>query len=264
MSFLRKIAKVALVLFLIEVVAIILFAGVVYYANQSLKNNQTTTINEMQNSVFQVYSIERTATCFAVRDSSGQIKLLTNRHFCDTIRSEVPISVRKNFGDVIFTATIEKMSTFVDLCLLTPSSALIKSGVQPLQLGMRPYPNEPVSLVGYPLYNVMTVSYGYTKTLRKLILPWPLPPAACNFGNFTVINTKSLLGNQMALPFPPTICVLNTVVLGTTVPNDAGGSGSPLFNNDGEVIGILSAVEGRQSWAQTIPIEYVKKFIGVQ
>lgn len=263
MSFLIKIAKVAMVLLLIEVLAIILFAGVIYYGDQLPENNQAEVSAAMHDSVLHVTAAAQLGTCFAVVDGSGQIKLLTNRHVCDAANG-LPMTVQKNLSDMRFSVTIDKMSIITDLCLLTPSADLLKDGLKPLKMGYNVYHNDPVHFAGYPLYNIMTISYGYTKSFRQKLIPYPLPTTMCNFGNFVEIDTRQLLPADMAAGLPPTICTFNIVLLGTTIPGDGGSSGSPLLNDAEEVVGVIESVDGKLAWAQAVPIEYVKKFIGVK
>lgn len=206
----------------------------------------------------QIYSVsgERSrGTGFVVQGESGKKYIATNAHVCD---QPSPIMYGRNgLGEVVKLKIVREYYNH-DLCLLSPARANVElPDPIPLADGVRA--NEQLYIVGHPLMDVMTVTTGKAGMYHRIVFPIGVPLEACNKPKYFVdsMETRDREGNLGIEP----VCIIDVVTLGTTVPTDGGASGSPLLNEDAEVVGVVMATAGNISWAEAVPLDHLKKFL---
>lgn len=182
-------------------------------------------------SVFKVYSIDASShmhggTAFQVRANSGTNFLVTNAHVCKSLPStfiRYENSYHNGFSSVV------KIDEDHDLCLLKAADKAppLEVHVGPLRTGQE------IGFIGFP-----GVQYE-----------------GVGFGNY--------LGKDELNSLCPLIgCTDLGEVLHTNIPVIPGASGSPLFNTDEQVVGVIFAINSRyMNWSFAINSKYLQNLL---
>jgi S1-C subfamily serine protease len=182
---------------------------------------------------------------------SGKTVVVTNQHVCDM--SPIPVFNLKTADGKEHPAKVLVKSEEHDLCLLEAPK-----GYPALELAEEAFQDEEVYIVGYPLIGYMTSTVGKLKGTEMFEEEYPLPPELCKGKKFRVETQIKISekGAQMR-----EVCIFKAPVYVTTAQTDGGASGSPLLNEYGEVVGTVMLMYGNISWAATVDLPSVKRFL---
>lgn len=195
------------------------------------------------------------ATGFEVIAPSGKVYTITNDHVCDiAIGKELALNGHSELDDTRVTklAILEK-SILTDLCILEAmpgSSGFTVSDVY--------FPNESVFIIGHPHLESLQPSFGYllSKGFHSILMNTPLED--CNLPKHMIETMPfSMFGMEGSIR----VCTLRLIEIETSMVSYPGNSGSPVFNQHGEVIGVLNASTSDTNHGIIIPLEQLKAFI---
>lgn len=213
-----------------------------------------SAIDQIGESVYRIGDSKGWGTGFAVKAGSGKTVILTNDHVCDGLDKRDTARLRA--GGKAWKVKIIARYAKHDLCMLKAPK-----GAKALGVGsgdMAEY-REKVYTAGYPVIPDMTERSGVALSLDKQPTQYPLPPAECKGEKYRIENKLMMVGPGMMLPIP--VCLMTSPFQNTSVESDEGASGSPVVNEDKEVVGVISTVIGRIGYAQMVPLSYVKDFL---
>ena len=209
---------------------------------------------EFGESIYRLESSNGHGTGFVVKNNKGKNVIITNGHVCEGYRTMT--AVAKN-GDRITVRVIHE-SPLTDLCLLQAPKRS-----KALHIGNTPKKDQEAFIVGYPLGPFMVASVGrikgYTRTSAKLDTRLEL----CRLPKHRIIEVEIPIRKEDGTIFKikEKICTMQVKSYFTTIPADRGFSGSPLLNDDGEVIGVIMATQGNISWGTAVPLKELKKYL---
>ena len=187
----------------------------------------------MEKSVFQVHNgFGVSGTGFVVRLGSKTISI-SNAHVCES-SLDGNMYVRDKAIKII------AIYTKHDLCALEAPT-----WGKPLKLAEDVYQDENIYAVGYPAIPFLTAALGEVKGYDMMRFDLSTIPEEKCLGRFTFSEN----------------CFFAAKSVATTVTCDFGCSGSPLLNEDLEVIGVVFAVRGGASRAAGVPLQFLQDFL---
>ena len=202
--------------------------------------------DDLRSSIFRVENERGNGwgTAFAVTYGDKNF-LVTNAHVCDISDND------KMYADVgggrVEVPIIAKSKSH-DLCLIGAFS-----GVEPLEISERNEleSGEEVYTAGFPAMPYMYMASGEYQGVLDLPMGEPLTtPEECTSKGGTVAT---------AIFFQ--VCVTVKPFIMTHMISDGGSSGSPIFDQNGEVVGVLSIGVGRIGFIGGVPVEYLKELL---
>jgi S1-C subfamily serine protease len=178
--------------------------------------------NELELATYQVSTSSCQSWWQGTAFAIGPHMLITNRHVVDTLTQ---FEDRVSLSNPITTleATVTAVSTIGDLAIITTDASDELPHVVPLA-DNNPEPADKVMTIGYP-------GGGEQSTHVGIVV---------------------YLGDSPDHPGIP--------VIRSNAAIEAGASGSPLFNTDGEVVGVEFAIEG-SGYALAMPVSLLRTFI---
>lgn len=178
-------------------------------------------------------------------DDKGS-KVLTNAHVCEVVQNGGRLKTETKIASV----TSYQVSELHDLCLISTKSDL---GVSTKVSSSYSEPFTPAIVVGHPKLLSTIVTRGHFSHYSTIQVMTGI--RAC-----TEEEVNSDLGFVcMLLGGLPVIKTYETQVISATI--QAGSSGSPVFNSEGEIGGLVFAGSGDLSYAFIVPQEYVLNFL---
>lgn len=184
-----------------------------------------------------------------IRTPSGKRVMLTNAHVCG-LAENGKLAARREDG-AVFILKVRKIYKRHDLCALDPVK-----GDYGLQLA-RSYSEAPGTRVwaaGYPLLRPFTVTWGVISGRHDITIQEDTPPEQCSGRGRHAETMQTIFGAF-------DICVRTLSAVDTTVTIFGGSSGSPAFNERGEVIGVMFAGDTRSNWGLYVPYPFVDTFL---
>lgn len=194
-----------------------------------------------------------------VQAPSGNTYLLTNSHICD--RSKNGMVYIKNSHYPLHERLILSNSLTSDLCVIQWSGP-----EQGFKLNTKFKNHEPIIVVGHPLLKDLTISTGYISSLsqRVELIDFIIKndDQQCNkpkqFKKLIPIEFFGIIVGEIKA------CMLSLNGVFTTAPVRPGSSGSPVFNKNYEVIGLIFAGVELTNWSIMVPasdiVEFLKSF----
>ena len=210
-------------------------------------------------------------TGFDIILPSGKNAILTNRHVCEPSKDGYVYIVRS--GDNIqHQRKIIDVSETSDLCLVEP----IRSDGNGLTVASSLDVGDHVISVGHPAGLPLMPSYGEavsTQTIAVLSGLYEKPimnqkdadeaklelAKTCKYRNQEIkLEQAEFFGVQ----FHIAMCINYDISILTTCQILGGSSGSPLFNNWGQVVGVMFAGSTElNNWGHAIPLTSIKEFL---
>jgi len=192
-------------------------------------------------------------TGFFAMTKSGAKVIITNAHICE-ISLNAPIFLvyhrTKDFTNVRSAKPVKMLKKYAnsDLCIV---SAPTDYDAPALPLADDVVIDAPIYIIGYPQISILSSSSGYVRGYAISDGGYPLPIEFCTDPKFHIVTFKSR-----------EYCFLRIEAMFTDAPGDKGQSGSPGFNSDGEVIGVMSMIIGEyRSFSMLVPLSALKQFL---
>lgn len=184
-----------------------------------------------------------------IENSAQGSIILTNNHVCEAIMDGGVVTTTKGKQTLIVTYNPDYLH---DLCLISVAEDL---GVSAKVAKHAPKPYSEATISGHPalLPNVVAkghfsgkkiiqVLVGFKPCTKELLEENPDVAGVCMFfGGMPLVKTyESILVTAMIM---------------------AGSSGSAVYDNNGDIAGLVFAGSGDLSYAYTVPFEYVSMFL---
>ncbi len=191
-------------------------------------------------------------TGFHVKAPSGQVYIVSNRHICDGAEGGkldvwVPAYGRAIPRNIIY------MAPDTDLCLIEAAP-----GATGLTLSKEEHLKDRLYTIGHPFLNPPTLSEGYVvgRTVFEMGTEIQTKEECEAKENHAWKKIQTFFGeSEMCMEFIDAV--------DTTIPTFPGNSGSPVFNDDGEVEGVIFASDRRTNRGGYIPLNKVHEFLSV-
>lgn len=182
--------------------------------------------------------------------SSTGSTVLTNQHVCK-LAERGGVKLTTTQGTAI--AASYKVSNFHDLCLITTASNL---GVSTSVSAHPPEANEVAVSAGHPNLYPLTVSRATFGSHVTIPVMTGTRPCTDDELNSDLAMVCIFLGGIPIVKIYDAIYTSNLIM--------AGSSGSPIFNEAGEIAALVFAGAGSLSYAFAVPGEYVYYFINTE
>lgn len=234
------------------IILLVILAGYLFLSAQALSQSKLFSIGAKETVMVVNPENENSGgTGFAVRAPSGKLYTLTNAHVCSIAKDGAMLA--KYEGKKIRLQVISVSET-TDLCLL---SALPEKGG--LEIGKELGMYEGVYLVGHPMLQPISIAAGWVRGRGEI------PVGYCE-GAITKVSilpegeTRSFKLDALDDLLEAMSCVKYVDSIITNNFSLPGNSGSPVLNEDGKVIGVLFAGDGR-STSLIVPLDRVQDFL---
>lgn len=178
-------------------------------------------------------------------DKKGS-KILTNAHVCGVVKNGGRIFSQNQTASVVSYQTSSKH----DLCLITTNTNL---GVNTKISEDLSYSYTQAAIVGHPQLYPTLVTRGHFSGYMTIQVLTGIRPCSDEELNSDLAIVCVFLGGI------PIVKSYETQVVSATI--QAGSSGSPVFNQNGEIGGLVFAGSGDMSYAFIVPQEYVNDFV---
>lgn len=189
-------------------------------------------------------------TGWFTKTDKGQPVIVTNDHVCGgspTLRVET----QQGF---VAEAPVIRSSREVDLCILSvPLPA--PPNTRYLTLGSELKPFEEIFSVGFPLVEQLSYTRGKAMFEHDIFIPFDLETSNGCKG----ANEKKAKINMFF--FEIDVCIVKYRTNHSSLQAFPGQSGSPAFNQQGEVVGVINASNGMTSYAEILLLKDVREFI---
>ncbi len=208
-------------------------------------------------SIFKLNATSKSGTGFVVKAKSGKKVMITNGHVCEIADLGVLFMaqvVNDTKGPIVPVVVVENWKEH-DLCVLTAPP-----GAPALELGDSPKMDDQIFLVGYPGANFMTATSGYYLGVEYDTIFDGRDIDKCKDAKKLRIMTYEVDKGNGKIETKK-ICVIQGMWWLGTAQSDPGGSGSPVLDLDGKIVGVLSFVRGNSSWAGGVPLDELKRLL---
>lgn len=200
-------------------------------------------------------------TGFVVTVKSGKQVIMTNAHVCDISPLSPIFAVyhrhdRNLRAQLKFPAGVIKKDEKHDLCMVSvPHDLKVRS----LELADDVEIDSRIYIIGYPLVPLLSSSSGFIRGYVPVNMVWPTPLDLC-IGKKHYIKTDTIQRNGKMIE--ETRCFLRAKFMFTDAQGDSGQSGSPGLNSDGEVVGVMSIIDGKhRPFAHLVPLDSLREFL---
>lgn len=216
--------------------------AVILLANGA-SGHKATKFDGMSKSVVELTSPSKNleGTGFITTGKSGKPVLVTNFHVCNSSKDEMLASRMGEIED-LHTHTLVRDSDH-DLCIMTPVPGV------PLKIGREPPKFSMLYIVGHPRFRPQTPTTGYYTSEREQEMVYPF-----NLDGSCPPNT------EVYRHIFSSGCLLTTVMGDVTATVFPGNSGSPIVNEEGELVGVINSNDG-MNYGSFIPVRYLKNLL---
>lgn len=171
--------------------------------------------------------------------------ILTNNHICKAVEHG-GVVVKDNSKHIV---RGYKPSKLHDICLIYVDGNL---GVDTEVVDKAPELYTEATIAGFPRLAPETVVHGHFSKLHTISIQ--VGERACTSAEFQTYGLQCMFGGLPIVEKYPAQFVTATIL--------PGNSGSPVYNNDGEIAGLVFASDSRDlAYAEVVPQAFVKKFL---
>ena len=200
-------------------------------------------------------------TGFVVKAASGKKFVVTNSHVCEiSVKSGYMVGYVRKDGKLRVPLEhklkIIKQYGNHDLCILK-----LEDDLPALSLAEDVHQDELAQIIGYPIFTLLSASHGHVRGYTEIETKWEVPMNRCVGKAFR----KAPVGfktDSAGMIVTVEACIFKQDFLMTDALGDAGQSGSPAVNEQGEIIGVMSMVTGRhRMFALIVPLRNLRDFL---
>jgi S1-C subfamily serine protease len=182
---------------------------------------------------------------FILRSDTENNYLITNWHVCNAVSWYNKVFASFEGGKLIG-GDITKRDPISDLCAIK-----VSPGLSSLRLASTLKPGQVLYTRGYPL-GVLSESSGIFKSRQTWSYTYPIDEVgSCFQGSKSVKNGNGLTKG----------CSVNYTDNLTSMYSRPGSSGSPVVNENGELVGVMSSWDGDKDLGGMVTLESVQSFI---
>lgn len=189
-------------------------------------------------------------TGFAIHAPSGKDYILTNGHVC-AVAQEGKVAVMVEGSARPRILKILEVSENTDLCLIEGAPS-----VKGLSLAHSLAWLRHLTVLGHPRLEPLTVSQGYVVSREDIQIEDEADAEHCKGPTRRLETSIGMLG-------PVETCVRTIEGIKTSVVIYPGNSGSPVFNDSGEVVGVMFAGDRAMNHGVMIPLEQIADFLSI-
>ena len=218
------------------------------------KHYNSALYDHVNRSIFMLKDAGHGGTGFIIKTATGHTYMVTNSHVCD-IGKEAGYLWASNVNYPFPTPIkIIEQSHTTDLCILEPVP-----GAPALELGIKPNVFDNVTIVGYPWLSPLNESSGkLTGEMTVKVLDHEMdqdnPKDKCNEPKNKIITEQEILGTHK-------YCIDEVDAYTTSVQTYPGNSGSPVFNEYGQVVAVVFAGDREVFHGLFIPYQELTHFL---
>lgn len=182
------------------------------------------------------------------KSSKNESIILTNVHVCEAVKDGGVVNTSWGAKHLVTKYTESKLH---DVCMVYVQADL---GVNTKIASKNPEDNSPATTSGHPNLLPVTITKGFWADKRIIQVFMGVKPC-------TVEQTHDPELGQLCLFFGgvPVLKTFDSRFVTTTIM--AGSSGSAIYNESGEIGGLVFAGSGDLSYAFTVPYEFVSNFV---
>lgn len=188
-------------------------------------------------------------TGFAVKAPSGITYTITNNHVCEIAENGKMRAVWDNGRSVII--DVLETDKQHDICILDglPLTEGMEVSMQELQVG------DPAFVIGHPLLMPNTFAEGLVRDRTNMVVIMGQGDAReCKALGLKHRTVPGWLGEQ-------DVCYEEYDAFDTSINGYPGNSGSPVFNFQGQIVGLIFAGNNFTNQLSYVPLEYLHDLI---
>lgn len=200
-------------------------------------------------------------TGFAVSGKSGNNYIVTNAHVCDDLPKIGTTQWAYITNGVIkISKRVLEISKTTDLCIIEGIE-----NVKPLKLAKSFVVGQEVHGIGHPELGPLTMTGGEINAVKDIwFVEYELNISSADKLCNAPKESKSK-SEKKFLSFLPAVeidvCIVTVKdAINTTVLARPGSSGSPLIDSEGQVVGVLFAIDDK-NWAFAVPLKHLQKLL---
>ncbi len=178
-----------------------------------------------------------------LRTATNKLVVLTNRHVCDDFNPVVYLENKtiNGIGQVLY------VDLPADLCLISPPAEFTAT---PTKLAAsEPDANQEVYSMGYPLYHDINLIAGRVIGETKI-------PVMNTYS--TQLNCKEIVNRNDQF-----YCITEENLVATNAFLFPGGSGSPVFNSNNELVGLMAVTATGSNFGHMVYLNDIKRVLSL-